>query len=439
MPRPSDPERADHRLPRLAAALIVALAVVAAACGSSGPTASPAATDVAPTRSPSAVGSVAPTGATDPAAVYAAIEAQVQAIRGLTAKTPVSPKLLDDAGIRKVTADSFAKSNPPDVVAANERVMKAFGLLPADASLSDLYVQLLGSQVAGLYNPDDKTLYVVSRSGGLGPAQRTTFAHEFDHALQDQNFDLGSLALDGIGHGDQSVARLALVEGDATLLMSIWQLQNLSQADLAQLIAESASDPGTKVLLDAPPVLRESLLFPYTAGLSFVQGLQASGWAAVDAAFRKPPASTEQILHPEKYAGGEAPIAVSLPADLATRLGAGWKSAFEDTNGEFQLAVWLRTSTAIDTATANAAAAGWGGDRYALLEGPNGAWAVVTKTVWDTPADAAQFEAAATGLVSKLASPASLLPGAGGAERWIVIGSDSATLRAVAGVLGLAG
>jgi hypothetical protein len=318
--------------------------------------------------------------------------------------------------------------------------MKAFGLLPADASLADLYIKLLGSQVAGLYSPTDKALYVVSRSGGIGPAQKTTFAHEFTHALQDQNFDIGSLSLDEIGHGDQSLARLSLVEGDATLLMTLWQIKNLSQADLGQLLAEAAGDPGTQVLLDAPPVLRESLLFPYTSGLSFVQGLQAGGgWEAVNAAFRKPPASTEQILHPEKYASGEAPIAVTIPADLATRLGSGWKVTSEDTNGEFQLAAWLRTNSAIDAATANAAAAGWGGDRIDLVEGPAGAWGVILKTVWDRDADAVQFEKAATGLVDGLASPASLLPGAGGAERWIVIGSDDATLNRVAGALGLAG
>ena len=80
-------------------------------------------------------------------------------------KAAVDPKILDDAGIKKYIADSFAKDNPPDVLAANERILKAFGLLPADASLSMLYVELLGSQVAGLYSPDDKTLYVVSRIG----------------------------------------------------------------------------------------------------------------------------------------------------------------------------------------------------------------------------------------------------------------------------------
>ena len=419
--------------------LVAAVVFVLAACGSNGPTAAPSTTPTPTTPRPPTA-SPAPTPFVDPATVYATIESQVIDIRGLRPKTTVVPQLLDDAGIKKYIADSFARDNPPAVLDANQRMLKAFGLLPPDASLSDLYVKLLGSQVAGLYSPTDKKLYVVSRSGGLGPAQRTTFAHEFTHALQDQNFDLGSLKLDEIGHGDQSLGRLSLVEGDAVLSQSLWQIQNLTQADLGQLLAEAAGDPGTKILLDAPPILRESLLFPYTSGLSFVQGLQGSGgWDAVNAAFRKPPASTEQILHPDKYASGEAPIAVTLPQDLATQLGSGWKLTSADTNGEFQLAVWLRTNHAIDAATAQAAAAGWGGDRMALVDGPNGSWAVILRTVWDTAADAAEFESAATALVDGLASPASLLPGAGGAERWVVIGSDEATLNRVAGVLGLAG
>jgi hypothetical protein len=64
---------------------------------------------------------------------------------------------------------------------------------------------------------------------------------------------------------------------------------------------------------------------------------------------------------------------------------------------------------------------------------------VILRTVWDTAADAAEFQSAATALVDGLASPASLLPGAGGAERWIVVASDDATLNRIVGVLGLAG
>jgi hypothetical protein len=189
-----------------------------------------------------------------------------------------------------------------------------------------------------------------------------------------------------------------------------------------------------------PAILRESLLFPYIQGLTFVQGIQAAGgWAAVDDVFPKPPASTEQILHPDKYAAGEAPLAVGLPADLATRLGTGWKVALEDSFGEFQLGVWLRGNTALGAGGANDAAAGWGGDRVAVVNGPSDTWGVVLRTRWDTEADAAAFEAAAAPLVDALASPASLLPGAGGTERWVVIGSDDATLGRLAGALGLAG
>ena len=96
-----------------------------------------------------------------------------------------------------------------------------------------------------------------------------------------------------------------------------------------------------------PPVLRESLLFPYTGGLNFVQTLQAGGWEAVNDAFANPPASTEQILHPEKYVGRRGSRSTStLPDDLAARMGDGWKVGLEDTFGEFQLGVWLDQAAA---------------------------------------------------------------------------------------------
>jgi hypothetical protein len=430
------------RLATLAAVVVL----LVAACGSSTPTpsASPStAATATPSRQPTAVPSGAapsPAGSNDNAAIYSRIEQQVVAIRELQPKRPVTPTVLDDAGIKKLVADSFDKDNPPALIAANERIMKALGMIPADASLKDLYVTLLGSQVAGLYNPDDKHLYVVSKSGRIGAVEKSTFSHEFTHALQDQNFDLSTLKLDEIGQGDRSFARLSLVEGDATLAMTYWQLQNLTQADLADLLNAATNDPSTQQLQTMPPILRDSLLFPYTQGLSFVQGLQnGGGWKAVDDAFAKPPASTEQILHPDKYTAGEQPVAVELPKDLATKLGSGWSSQLEDTFGEFQLGVWLQQNTGLSAIEAKSAAAGWGGDRIAALQGPNGAWAVVLRTAWDTAQDAAEFEGAAKPIVDGLQGSAALLPGAGGTERWVLVASDDAALNKVAGVLGLAG
>jgi len=146
-------------------------------------------------------------------------------------------------------------------------------------------------------------------------------------------------------------------------------------------------------LQNAPPILRETSLFPYTAGLSFVQALMASGgYAAVNAAFANPPASTEQILHPEKYAAHEAPVAVSIPGGLPALLGSGWSEAGRDTLGEENLRVWLGQLGA--SSQAFAAAAGWGGDRLVLYEGPNGATQLAVVTAWDTATDADEFATA---------------------------------------------
>ena len=435
------------RVPPILLTLLVAAAV---GCGNANPTSSaaPSLATTPPTASATAApsGSVAPSAAGSPgpsqdlSAIYQTIEDQTVAIRQLQPKRPVQPTLLDDAGIKKLTRDQFDKDNPPAEIAANERMYKALGMLPADASLHDLYVELLGSQVAGLYDPTDKHLYVVAKNGTVGPAEKVTFSHEFTHALQDQNFDLGSLKLDEVGHGDQSLARLSLVEGDATVEMSIWQTQHLTAAEQAQVLAQSTGDPSLGQLLAMPPILRESLLFPYIQGLTFVGGLVRAGnaWSAVNAAYRNPPASTEQILHPDKYTAHEQPIAVQLPAGLAARLGGGWSSALEDTFGEFQFQVWLAQNTDIGAAAADSAAAGWGGDRIAVVDGPNDAWGVILRTQWDTAKDASEFESAAEPIVAKLRS-AALLPGAGGTERWVVVASDSTTLGKIANAAGLAG
>jgi hypothetical protein len=414
-------------------AFVAVLCVILAACGIAGPTPRPSASP-GPTASP--------TTPPDPATVYAAIEEQVRAIRGLEEKAPVQPKVLDEAALSAYVKEQFRKDNPEALVKANERMLKVLGLLPADASLEDLYISLLSGVVAGLYNPRDKTLYVVSRSGGLGPTEKTTFAHEYTHALQDQNFGLAGLELDAPGKGDQGMARLALVEGDATLLMTLWQIDHLSQAELIQLLGESLDPAVTGPLEKMPAVLRESLMFSYTGGLNFAQRLQSGGgWAAVDAAFGKPPASTEQILHPEKYDSGEAPTVVDLPNDLAARMGSGWSLGLEDTLGEFQLRLWLANAAggvATDQANATKAAAGWGGDRVAVLDGPGGSTAVVIRSEWDSVSDAAEFATQAKLVVASLAGAGEVVAPGGTTVRVILASSDDVVTR-LSIVLGLAG
>jgi hypothetical protein len=442
----SRPNLLLRRQPSALACLLLGVAVLAAACGSATPSASssaPASAGTTPnpaTALPSgSAAASSPAASADANAIYDAVEQQVVAIRGLKPSRTVPHQLIDATELRAMITKLFDEQTPPAYLAAQERLYKALGLIPSTSSLRDLSLDLLSGGVAAFYNDDEGRLYVVSKTGQPGPTERFYFAHEYDHALQDQNSTIFKDQKEVKDQGDRLLARQAIYEGDATLLMTQWAAANLDQADLLKVIAAGSDPEAQAVLARTPAFLRETLTFPYTTGLRYVMNVQsAGGWPAVDAYFKAMPASTEQILHPEKYTAGEAPVDVTLPADLATRLGSGWTVPLQDTFGEYQMGLWLRESGVPD-ATATAAAAGWGGDRLAVMQGPGGAWAVALQTVWDTTADAAEFEAAATTALDKADGVAQVVPGVGGKTRWVVIGSDIPTVGHIANVLGLAG
>lgn len=429
-------------------ALALTAILFVAACGSStespSPSASPSSAPT-PTAAPSSAepsASSAPSASATPipeaeaAAIYDAIEDQVIAIRGLDPVT-VERQTIDADTLKEMTRASFDEDNPPEYVAANDRLLKAFGLIDESASLKELYLDLLGASVAGFYVPEEKTLYVVARSGSITGADKITFAHEYGHALQDANFP-GVFAEqeDLLDQTDRALARAAVYEGDATLLMTQWAIPNLTPAELQDVIAAGSDPESTEVLARTPAFLTEGLVFPYNAGLTFLTPIQASGdWPAVDDIFGELPESTEQILHPEKYAAGEAPIDVAIPDDLAADLGEGWSEQLQDTFGEFQTGLWLRES---GVATAADAAAGWGGDRVSVLAGPDGAWAVVMRTTWDTDEDAVAFADAATEAIRGLDHPARVAAPAG-RDVTVLIASDDDALLALDKAFGATG
>jgi hypothetical protein len=406
---------------------------------SASPSASAAATTCDPAAAQESPGTPAPDTNDPNAALYSEIEGQVSQLRGITATKPVERGVFDKAALCAYITSSFAKDNPEALVKGTEGMYKALGLMPQDADLLKLYIELLTSQVAGLYDDETKKMYVVSSTGDIGPAEKITYAHEYTHALQDQRFTLRDITGDAKDQGDRGLARTTLIEGDATLLMSLWAQQHLTPAELSQVA--TAVDPASEAILaKMPAILKDTLLFPYTQGLQLALGaFQQGGYAGVDQLFANPPDTTEQLLHPEKLAAREPGVAVTFPKDLAGSLGDGWTVALQDTLGEYQLSVLLG-----DAAGAQApadAAAGWGGDRLAWITGPDDANAAVLDTTWDTEADAAQFAEALSGYVAKLQaagrSAAVLTPAP---DRVVVISANNDdTLSRVGNVLGLAG
>jgi hypothetical protein len=166
---------------------------------------------------------------------------------------------------------------------------------------------------------------------------------------------------------------------------------------------------GGKALRNVPPIISESMIFPYFKGMVFCAKLtNKGGWAAIDDVYRNPPLSTEQIIHPEKYNGEpDLPVLIDLGA---LKPGEGWKEVGRNVLGEMQLAIMLRKHGG------KAAAAGWDGDRYAVFEGPDGKLALLWLTTWDSEDDAREFfkgyVSYQTAKVGHIGSPPSPLPDA---------------------------
>jgi hypothetical protein len=264
----------------------------------------------------------------------------------------------------------MAEETTPDELAADELAVKRWGLLGLDVDYQKLVLDVLTEQIAGFYDPKEQKLYISSAWSADLQADMV-MAHEIDHALQDQHFGLEAFTSKLDHEGDALMARQALVEGDGVVLMIEYVMAAAGMGppwgndDMMEMMEKQMTAPAAQDQLAAAPLfVREGLMFPYASGMHFVAHLRRRApWKAVDAAFKKPPASTEQIMHPEKYDQGERPDVVTamVPAALP-----GWQLVDHDVWGEMGWSIWLR-SHGVDTARAMQAAAGWGGDRTAVL------------------------------------------------------------------------
>ncbi len=326
-----------------------------------------------------------PGGAGPDRSILQRIEEQVSRLRGLPKRAEVPLRFLDREALRQYLVASLDRDYLPAERESDQKLLVTLGLLQPEDDLLQITLELLQEQVIGFYDEEEKVLYVVDDAGQFGPGGKTTFAHEFAHALQDQYFDLARLRPKHGGNDDRYAAVTALAEGDAMLLERQWVQENLSAEEINQL---GGTGDASK-LAQAPLVVRTELLFPYVSGFDFTLRAyqRANGFAGLDAAFRDPPASTEQVLHPEKYVAREAPVEVALP-DLAAAMGDGWRQVGSNVLGELDVRILLEQYG--DRGSAVRAANGWGGDRWQLLE-KDGRQAVVLRTTWDSDGDAREF------------------------------------------------
>ena len=330
----------------------------------------------------------------------AAIEADVLDIRGLPPAEIPPAELMTRDELQDELVELFAGDYPEEEQFADNVTLYAMGLLDADQDIAEIELQLLALGVLGFYDDEDKRIAVVTDLG-LDAEAQMTYAHEYTHALQDENFGVAALELDVAGDDDGALARLSLLEGDAELTAYLWASEHLDPADQF-----GAGGPPPD-LSGIPDWLIQSIIFPYTVGTDFVATVwQDGGFEAVDAAYAAPPESTEQVIHPDLYFADEQPVVVQV-ADLGAYLGEGWQQVESTPIGEATIDITLG-HLGVDSPDASVAAAGWGGDRLNVAAGPEGAFALAWRLAWDSAEDADEFEAAYSSALDALDFPAAV-------------------------------
>ena len=328
----------------------------------------------------------------DAGAPYAELVAEVvpkiESEMGMPFKTPPRLETRSRDEVATFVRKQLESERGRTQVAGQEAVYKLLGLVPDTMNLGGLLQRLLEEQIVGYYDPATKVLYVVD--GANEVLLKQTVSHELVHALQDQYVRIDSIQ-NAVDDGDRQVAAQAVLEGQA-VFMQLRVDPNagpmLKMPGGWDRIRESIRDGsvGMPVFASAPRAVREGLLFPYLGGADFVRRF-------IDVRPEKElltdlPVSTRQILNDSAYFGGGAagrdlPVKVTLPEPRAGTV------FYSNTFGEFETRLALVQHLRNDE-LARRAATGVDGDRYAVLETPQGN-ALVWATVWDSPVDAADF------------------------------------------------
>lgn len=312
-------------------------------------------------------------------------EAHAQRLRRLPLREEIRYRRIGRGRLSRLLDEKIEEYYPGEEMETLGETLLAFGLLREPVDLRRVVREFLSTDSAALYDHKEEVLYEIVGSPFFGPIGETVLVHEITHALQDQNFDLDSLPLELRENDDRAFAALALVEGDAMLVSFLAWVGRFRPSD-AGCFAEAflSVPPPTGV----PEVVVENLLFPYISGFPFALSLYGrGGWNALDGAFRNPPSSTEQVLHPGKYPA-DRPVSVPLPSGALAAL-EGWTLRRENVLGE--LNTYLLFRPALGEERAREASEGWGGDGYALFSLPGGEFLLCWLTVWDSASDAAEF------------------------------------------------
>lgn len=367
--------------------LAFVLVVVGAACAST--VEDSGTTTLAAETLPRPLPSEAPPTPPSPrATAVAGVAAAVEDVRGLAFRTPVPVVVVDGAGFdarfARLVAVAPALDRPGDAA-----LMEALGVLPPGSDPATLVASLYGDDLAGFYDEATGELVVRDGTAGLSPLEEVELAGELVRALTDQHFAVAaeSRRLRAAGEGEAAAGLEYLAAGDGELHRLRYFNEVLTPAEQVEAGRQILSLDDAAVAL-VPTYTAEKALLPARAGLELVEALVATGGpGAIDAAYGRPPQTTEQAMDLERYRTNEPAVAVALAATAP----AGFEPVAEGVVGQARWQAMLLES--VGAGQAVRAASGWGGDTYRVWSDGNSA-VVAIAYAGDRDQDAVELETA---------------------------------------------
>lgn len=367
---------------------------------------------------------------TDPRELADKIVQDVAEIRGLPFTGEIAVTNQTQAEFEEYLASEMDRSLPEERASVYGRVIQKLGLYkgPMIEDSVELFTLLATSQAAAYYDPNASAFHVLIGEASMA-LLAPIYAHELYHGLQDQHWDLNEYLLDGIIDGlndDEMLARQSVVEGEATYIMTLWMLREVTGVVPSGLILDLAIQvqtemdsaamrdmvnsgiiPGSlsedlqasiEAMDQIPQFMMETMIGVYIKGMGFVHQIVKGGWDEAARLYTDPPQSTEQVLHPEKWLVRDEPVRIELPDLETASLTGAWDLLDSNVIGEFQLRIIFNEFDMRDVA--DVAAAGWDGDRFAVLE-RDGELLLLLFTTWDSVREAEEFASAYRQLLNR--------------------------------------
>jgi hypothetical protein len=322
------------------------------------------------------------------------IAAELTQISGMKLKHPVPCDFITKEKVNEFLSKRVKEESSPEEIRAEELTLKKFGFVPQDFDLAKSTVDLLTEQAAAFYDYNKKKLFI-TESNTKDP-QEPVLAHELSHALADQNFNLAKYINAGRKSDDGSTARLAVMEGQATWMMSEYMARKSGQSlktspELVAMMSgeNEAGDGGQFPVYDKSPLyLRQTLIFPYTKGMLFQDAvIHRDNQDAFSQVFQHAPLSTQQIIHPDKYFSGVKPTDPNLPDPHLTRK---YKGLVGGSLGELEHTILLEQYAGKQAASE--IAPHWRGCNFELRENKKAERVVLLySSEWDSEDNARRF------------------------------------------------